>query len=75
MKLTDKNYKILSYVGKIVLPALSTLTITLFKVWFPESDLGTMIGATIMALDVFLNSLLAESSKEYYKEQSEDIRG
>lgn len=72
MTISDKWYKILSYVGKIVLPALATLVITLFKVWYPETELGTMIGATIMALDVFLNALLGESSKDFYKAQVEE---
>lgn len=72
MTINDKTYKLLSYLGKIVLPALATLTITLFKVWCPETELGTMIGATIMALDVFLNALLGESSKDYYKAQVEE---
>lgn len=70
MKINDKTYDILSWIAKYVLPALATLTITLFKIWMPTSEIGTMIGATIMALDVFLNTLLGISTVNYYKDNA-----
>lgn len=71
MNISENVYDILSYVGKIVLPALSTFVIALFKIWKPDSELGTAIGATIMAIDTLLNALLAESSKNYYRDKNE----
>lgn len=68
MKLNDKLYDILSWIGKIVLPALAVLYATLADTWgLPYSS---EISATIMAVDVFLNALLGISSASYYKEQA-----
>lgn len=72
MKFSGKVYDILAFFGRIVLPSLSTLVITLFKIWQPSSELGTLIGATIMAVDVFLNALLGISSANYYKNQGNE---
>nr|DAI76741.1 MAG TPA: holin [Caudoviricetes sp.] len=68
MKLKDKTYDILSWVGKIVLPALAVLYTTLGNTWgLPYVE---QIPATIMAVDVFLNALLGISSNAYYKEKA-----
>lgn len=68
MKLNDKTYDILSWVGKIVLPALAVLYTTLGNTWgLPYVE---QIPATIMAIDVFLNALLGISSNAYYKEKA-----
>ena len=70
MKLNDKIYDILSWIGKIVLPSLAVLYATLADTWgLPYSS---EISATIMAIDVFLNALLGISSNTYYKEQSKN---
>lgn len=67
MKLNDKTYDILSWVGKIVLPALAVLYTTLGNTWgLPYVE---QIPATIMAIDVFLNALLGISSNAYYKDK------
>lgn len=67
MKLKDKTYDILSWVGKIVLPALAVLYTTLGNTWgLPYVE---QIPATIMAVDVFLNALLGISSNAYYKDK------
>lgn len=67
MKLNDKTYDILSWVGKIVLPALAVLYTTLGNTWgLPYVE---QIPATIMAVDVFLNALLGISSNAYYKDK------
>lgn len=69
MKLSNKTYDILAWIGKIVLPALSVLYATLGKIWnLPYTE---QIPLTIMAIDVFLNSLLGISSANYYKELNE----
>lgn len=66
MKLNDKLYDILSWCGKIVLPALAVLYATLADTWgLPYS---AEISATIMAVDVFLNALLGISTANYYKD-------
>lgn len=68
MKLNDKTYDILSWIGKIVLPALAVLYTTLGNTWgLPYVE---QIPATIMAIDVFLNALLGISSNTYYKEKA-----
>ena len=68
MKLNDKTYDILSWIGKIVLPALAVLYTTLGNTWgLPYVE---QIPATIMAEDVFLNALLGISSNAYYKEKA-----
>ena len=69
MKINDKIYDVLAYVGKIVLPGLAVLYSTIAETWglpFPNE-----VSATIMAIDVFLNALLGVSSVAYYKEQAE----
>ena len=69
MKLNDKVYDVLAWIGKIVLPSLSVLYGTLGKIWnLPFTE---QIPMTIMALDVFLNSLLGISTVSYYKDQME----
>lgn len=70
MKLNDKVYDVLSWLGKIVLPAMAVLYATLADTWgLPYSS---QISATIMAIDVFLNALLGISSSSYYKEQAKN---
>lgn len=67
MKLNDKLYDVLSWLGKIALPSLAVLYATLADTWgLPYSS---EISTTIMAIDVFLNALLGISSNTYYKEQ------
>lgn len=71
MKLNDKLYDILSWLGKIVLPALAVLYATLADTWgLPYSS---EISATIMAIDVFLNALLGISTANYYKNVYQDV--
>lgn len=66
MKIDEKTYQVLAWIGRIFLPALSVLYSTLGKVWhLPYTE---EIPLTIMALDVFLNALLGISSKQYFDE-------
>lgn len=71
MKLSNKTYDWLAWIGKICLPATSVLYGTLGKIWsLPYTE---QIPLTIMAVDVFLNSLLGISSANYYKDQAQSI--
>ena len=68
MKLNDKTYDILCWIGRIVMPSLAVLYTTLGDIWgLPYTS---EIPATIMGLDVFLNALLGISSTTYYKEKA-----
>lgn len=68
MKLNDKTYDILCWIGRIVMPSLAVLYTTLGDIWgLPYTS---EIPATIMGLDVFLNALLGISSNTYYKEKA-----
>lgn len=69
MKLTNKAYDVLAWIGKIVLPALAVLYGTIGKIWdLPYTE---QIPLTITAFDVFLNALLGISTANYYKEEAE----
>ena len=81
MKLNNKTYDILAWIGRIVLPSLSVLYATLGKIWnLPYTE---QIPLTITAIDVFLNALLGISANSYYKEEAKqnvnnydtDLRG
>ena len=68
MKLNDKTYNILCWIGRIVMPSLAVLYTTLGDIWgLPYTS---EIPATIMGLDVFLNALLGISANTYYKEKA-----
>ena len=68
MKLNDKTYDILCWIGRIAMPSLAVLYTTLGDIWgLPYTS---EIPATIMGLDVFLNALLGISSNTYYKEKA-----
>lgn len=66
MKIDNKTYDVLAWIGRILLPSLSVLYSTLGKIWsLPYTE---QIPLTIMAVDVFLNALLGISSKQYFEE-------
>lgn len=68
MKLKNKTYDILCWIGKLVLPALAGLYATLGDTWgLPYTN---EIFATIMGFNVFWNACLGISSVNYYKEKS-----
>lgn len=68
MKLNDKAYDVLCWIGRIVFPSLAVLYTTLGDIWgLPYTS---EIPATIMGLDVFLNALLGISANTYYKEKA-----
>lgn len=62
----NRVYDILKWISMVVLPALATLIIGIFKIW--GIPYGVEISATIMALDTFLGALLGISSIQYNKE-------
>lgn len=61
--MSNKTYDILKTLALIVLPALATLVLTIFKIW--DLPYGEEIAATITAIDVFLGALLKISSSIY----------
>lgn len=61
--MSNKTYDILKTLALIVLPALATLVLTIFKIW--GLPYGEEIAATITAIDVFLGALLKISSSIY----------
>ena len=68
MKLSNKWYDILAFIGRVVLPALSILCATLGEIWGLSEPFTKQIPLTITALDLFLNSLLGISTANYYKD-------
>lgn len=71
MKLDNKTYDVLAWVGKIALPALSVLYATLGELW--KLPYTKEIPLTITAIALFMNSLLGISSINYYKGLNEVI--
>lgn len=65
MKLTNKTYDILKYIVTIVLPALTTLWLSIATIW--SLPYGEPIGATLGAITVFLGALIGVSSANYNK--------
>ena len=63
----EKTYKILAYVGRIVLPALATLLLSLGELW--AIPYYQQIAQTITVLDTFLNALLQLDSKKYFEDK------
>lgn len=63
MVLNNKVYDVLKWIGRVVLPALAVLYGTLGKTWgLPFIE---QIPTTIMAFDLFLNSILGIASENY----------
>ena len=61
--MSNKTYDTLAYIGRLFLPALATLWLTLAKIW--SLPYGAEIGATISAIALFLNAILKVSSINY----------
>ena len=66
MKISNKAYDILKWIAMIVLPALATLIVAIFKIW--NIPYGIEISGTIMAIDTFLGAILGISTYNYNKE-------
>lgn len=68
MKLNDKVYDVLKYLGMIGLPALAVAYQSLAQVWgLPYPD---QIPNTILIIVTLLNSCLQISSTAYYKDKN-----
>lgn len=70
---SDKTYKILKYLFSIVLPALEVFYITLSDIWmgvisFPYPE---QIAATLAAIVVLGNALMAASAEKYEEMRKE----
>ena len=65
MKMNNKTYDILSIVSRIVLP-LSVLITSLGDIW--NLPYCKQIALTLCAIDVFLGSILVDSSRKYKEE-------
>ena len=63
MVMNSKVYDVLKWVGRVVLPAIATLWVAISKTW--GIPLTTEISTTIMAVDLFLNTLLGIASENY----------
>ncbi len=91
MVLNDNVYKVLKWLGLIVLPAIATLVKAVFPVWeLPYADaiaitctaLGTFIGTIICVSSANLKSEMAEQAvyvldtdEEETAETSEEAKG
>jgi hypothetical protein len=63
MKLSNKQYDQLKFVALVLLPALSTLYVTLGSLWgLPQVE---KVVGTLVALDTLLGVLLKSSSSNY----------
>ena len=69
MQFSNRTYDILAFIGRIVLPALAVFYKSLGGIWGDVIPFPNKISASIMALDLLLNSLLGISANTYYKEQ------
>ena len=67
MTLKNGTYDKLKYIVTIVLPALTTLWLTIASIW--NIPYGEPIGATMGAITVFLGALIGISSANYNKIQ------
>ena len=68
----DKVYNALKWIATVVLPALSTLILTLGQIW-NVSAWTVPIGATVAALAAFLGAILGIGSIKYKLLNTPDI--
>ncbi len=61
--MSNKTYDVLKWIGTVVLPAVTTLWLTIGHIWsIPYTD---AIGATLAAITTFAAALLGISSVKY----------
>lgn len=70
IKLSDSWYDFLKWCCILFLPALAVLVKTICAIW--NLPLGEQISTTIMAIDVFLASILGISSLQYKGDNESD---
>ena len=66
-KMENRIYDVLKWCCILFLPALAVLVKTVFAIW--SIPYGEEISTTIMAIDVFLASILGISHIQYNKEK------
>lgn len=64
-KINDKVYDILKWVAMLLLPALAVLVKSVFAIW--NIPYGEEISTTIIAVDLFLGTILGISTINYNK--------
>jgi hypothetical protein len=69
MYFSNKVYDILTWIAKILLPALATLYVALSTVW--SLPYGDQVSQTLMAFVLFLGVLLNLSNSQYLKIKSD----
>ena len=70
MVLNDNVYKVLKWLGLIVLPAIATLVKAIFPVWnLPYAD---AIATTCTSLGVFVGAIIGVSSANLKNEKDEE---
>lgn len=84
MKLNNKLYDVLKWLGLIFFPALAVLLATVLPVWGVDAGLIKALVITINAVGVFIGALIGvsqatiareESLEEFYEtETEEDIK-
>lgn len=84
MKLNNKLYDVLKWLGLIFFPALAVLLATVLPVWGVDAGLIKALVITINAVGVFIGALIGvsqatiareESLEEFYEtETDEDIK-
>lgn len=70
MKIPDKLYDILKWVGLIFCPALAVLLATILPVWKVDEGLVKALVITINAVGVFIGALIGVSQIGYSKSQA-----
>ena len=64
-KINDRLYDVLKWVAMLFLPALAVLVKSVFAIW--NIPYGEEISTTIIAVDLFLGTILGISTIQYNK--------
>ena len=66
MRISDRVYDILKWIGLALCPALEVFVLTVGKIWY--LPYYAEIGATIAAVGVFIAAVIGITSSNYYAE-------
>ena len=72
MKLNNKVYDVLKWLGLIFFPALAVLLATVLPVWGVDAGLIKALVITINAVGVFIGALIGVSQATIAREDSEE---
>ena len=75
MKLNDKVYNVLKWLGLAFFPALGILLQTVLPVWGVDPSLIKALTVTCNALGVFIAALIGVSQVTLYKEKVQMLEG